>query len=126
MPEGDTVSTTRLTSSSRSGWTNGRDSIEVRPVVPLPYSRVVFFVLGGDKMSKPQAGRLLPDRRYVDVATIAIKASQLIFLVCLFSLVLSAISGVHMFHPLVATIIMIGCVGFYLMGRLVKQQHNAP
>jgi hypothetical protein len=76
-------------------------------------------------MSEPQAKRQLPDRMYVDVATIAIKGSQLIFLVCLLSLALSVLTGVHMLHPFVAIIIMIGCVGFYLMGRLVKQQHNA-
>jgi hypothetical protein len=116
------IGSTRVT-TGRSGWENGA-SIEVHPIISSRRGSVVLFVLGG-KMSEPQAERHLPDRMYVDVATIAIKGSQLIFLVCLFSLMLSIITDVHMLHPFAATIIMIGCIGFYLMGRLVKQQHNA-
>jgi hypothetical protein len=125
MSERNTMSATHPIGVSRSsGWANGRGLINVRPIVPLQYGRVVFFVLGG-KMSEPQAKKEFPDRMYVDVSVVAIKSSALMFLVCLFSLAVSIGTGLHMIHPFAAIMIMIGCVGFYLMGRLVKKQHNA-
>jgi hypothetical protein len=55
MPQNNTVSTTRPTSTARSGWTNTADtSIEVRPVISSRPERTVIFILGGDVMKNLQ------------------------------------------------------------------------
>lgn len=58
----------------------------------------------------------------VPASQVAIQASRLVFLVCLFSLSTSLISGVHMIHPLISIIVGIGCVPFYVIGRMLKKQ----
>lgn len=68
-------------------------------------------------------GRTLAHHLYVDVPTITQAASSLVFLVCLFALLIWAISGFVMIHPFIALITMIGCIGFYIMGMRTKQSH---
>lgn len=59
--------------------------------------------------------------RLVAVPTIAKVASRLVFLVCLFALLLWSITGFVMIHPAIAFVVMIGCIGFYMMGRMAER-----
>jgi hypothetical protein len=61
---------------------------------------------------------------YVDVPTIAKVASRLVFLVCAFSLCLWLLTGFSMVHPAIAMLTMIGCVGFYTMGRMAERSFS--
>jgi hypothetical protein len=55
MPRGNTVSTTRATSTVRSGRTDTADtSIDVRPVFASRSERVVISILGGDVVKNLQ------------------------------------------------------------------------
>ena len=65
--------------------------------------------------------RVLPAHLYVDVPTIAKQASRLVFLVCLFALLIWAITGFVMIHPIIAVVTMIGCIGFYVMGSMTQK-----
>jgi Flp pilus assembly protein TadB len=65
--------------------------------------------------------RVLPAHLYVDVPTIAKQASRLVFLVCLFALLIWAITGFVMIHPIIAIVTMIGCIGFYVMGSMTQK-----
>jgi len=56
----------------------------------------------------------------IDLPTIATVASSVVFLICLFALSIWAMSGFAMIHPFIASITMIGCVGFYAMGMRSK------
>jgi hypothetical protein len=59
--------------------------------------------------------------RYVDVADVAQSTSRVVFLVCLFSLAMWLITGFVMIQPFLAIITMIGCSGFYIMGKMAKK-----
>jgi hypothetical protein len=72
----------------------------------------------GDVMPRSDT---MPAHLYVDVPTIAKQASRLVFLVCLFSLALSVITGVNMIHPFVSIFICLGCIPFYIMGRMLQK-----
>jgi hypothetical protein len=71
----------------------------------------------------PRSGAI-PANLYVDVPTIAKQASRLVFLVCLFSLALSIITGVDMIHPFVSIFICLGCIPFYIMGNMLQKTYS--
>jgi hypothetical protein len=60
----------------------------------------------------------------VSVPAAAKIASRLVFIVCMFALLLWAVTGFSMIHPAIAGLTMIGCVGFYLMGRMAERGHS--
>jgi hypothetical protein len=124
MPEDNTVATSGLTSTLHSGWENGRDSIEVRPVVPLPYSRMVFFVLGGDSVSKPQAKRLFPDHMYMDIPNIVKTLSLAAILICMLSLAVFLVTGFSAVQPIIAILVAAASATFYAMAEIIKRSYH--
>ena len=125
MSELQTISTTQPISTLHLGSMNIREQIEVSSMVGTPYGHLIFVVMGNNKMSQHQTERPLPAHMYVDLIILVTKASMLVFLICLFSLAVSAIDGFHMVHPFVAIIVMIGCLGFYSMTRFARKQYKA-
>jgi hypothetical protein len=81
-----------------------------------PYARSLL-------LRRPDPQRTFPDHFYIDVSTIARLASTLVMLICLFALLLYVVTGFIMIDPLIATITIIGCVGFYLMGAHTRREY---
>jgi hypothetical protein len=65
---------------------------------------------------------VMPRSLYVDVPTIAKTASRLVFLTCLFALLIWTITGFVMIHPIIAAMAIIGSIGFYLMGAMTEKR----
>src|SRR4051812_38790340 len=65
-----------------------------------PAGTPLFAQTGEAAMNK--AAVVWPARLYVDVSTVAKQASRLVFLVSLFFLVLSSVTGVALIHPVVS------------------------
>jgi len=124
MSEGDTILTTRLVSTSRA-WPDG-GSIKVLPVVSFAYGPVVFFVLGGDKVSKPQVERAFADHLYVPIHEVVMRASNVILLICVLSLVTTFATNFNLIRPLFALLFAVAAVGFYLMGRMFEVFRTRP
>lgn len=70
------------------------------------------------------AARPYPDHLYIDAPTLAKRGSRLVFLVCLFALLIWAITGFSMIHPFIATITMIGSIAFYIMGTITEKSYK--
>ena len=70
------------------------------------------------------APRAYPEHLYVDVPTLARRGSRLVFLICLFALLMWAITGFSMIHPFIAVITMIGAIAFYIMGMITEKSYK--
>jgi hypothetical protein len=126
MAEGDIISTTRSTSTAPSPWSgNGRSIEEVRPIVSSGYGRLVFFVLGGDIVSKPQVEhRPLPDHMYVDIPTLTKNLSLIAIVVCVLSIAVSWATKFSAIQPFLAALIIVASATFYVMAKLIKRSYH--
>jgi hypothetical protein len=68
--------------------------------------------------------RPYPERLYVAIPGIAKGIGSVVFLVAVFSLVMSAAENFDMIHPFVAILVAIGSAAFYLMGRATERKYK--
>jgi hypothetical protein len=84
----------------------------------------VYFV-----NSAPQAPARIteinPSPAYVRLSSVMTGAAKTVLFISLFSLLLSALSGYAMIDPLIAILLSIGSVAFWIMGKLVANRNRS-
>ncbi len=68
--------------------------------------------------------RQYPAHMYVDVPALTKSISAVIFLVCIFSLALSFLTGFRIIHPYVSVTVGFAAAAFYLMGEMLRRLHG--
>lgn len=108
--------------------------VAARPVLPIAQPvlapmpiRYPFLVniAGVAKMAPFQTERPFPAHVYVDVATITRTASALIFVVCLFSIVIGVFTGFNVVQPFAAILIGFCSSVFFVMGVVLKREWSS-
>lgn len=88
-----------------------------QPRIVLPVMRRTMPTL-----APPSGHREYPDRMYVDVPTVIRTFSVTVFIICLFSLFVTVITGFSMISPLFSVMIAFFAAGFSLMGELLRRK----
>ena len=96
----------------------------------LTGSKVVFLVFnhGATPMVDTNPTKInprpLPDHLYVDVPTITKKLSLAVFLICVLSLLVFAVTGFSAVQPIIAILFAIASGTFYTMAEIVRRSHH--
>ena len=107
-------------------------SVAARPAATharSPMQSYLIFVsnmAGVSNMAAPRLEPLTAETRVVhpqiDLPTITKTASALVFLVCVFSLLVSVTTGFNVIHPVICVFVLTGAGIFYVMGRLLTNR----
>jgi glucan phosphoethanolaminetransferase (alkaline phosphatase superfamily) len=75
---------------------------------------------GVTNMGQPQIERSFPDYLYVPIHEVVTRASIVVMLLCVLSLITSLVTKFNLIHPLFALLFAVAAAGFYLMGKMFE------